>query len=211
MDRPNNQFNVPMGIYLSQYRAAAPEEIAKRCGLSYGGGRFNVTYMGNSYLVSYPDYIVELQNEAKYADVMRSETAASRLLLLHHLVSGTRKSFGGGYLAYRDIPWGSLYNPNFTGKCISRLARKFGDHIDTFRERIVRLPAAEVRAAGDFAVDIEVMPELYMRFILWAGEAEDGIAPAAQILFSDNFPAAFTAEDTVGVADEAIKQLTVNQ
>ncbi|MDR0937410.1 MAG: DUF3786 domain-containing protein [Oscillospiraceae bacterium] len=210
MVKPNNQFNVPLGIYLAKYKAAAPDEISKRCNLPYGGGRFSVVYMGNSYTVSYPGYEIELQGEALYSDCLKNETAASRLVLLHHLVSGTHAAFTGSYLAYRDIPWGSLYNPNFTGKCISRLARKFGDRIDVFKAAIAKLPATEAPGIGDFAADIEVMPGLYMRFILWSGEAEDGIAPAAQILFSDNFPAAFTAEDIVGVADEAIRQLTID-
>ena len=37
--------------------------------------------------------------------------------------------------------------------------------------------------------------------ILWEGEPEEGFPPSAQILFSDNFPAAFSAEDVAYVGD----------
>lgn len=43
--------------------------------------------------------------------------------------------------------------------------------------------------------------DLRLCLILWEGEPEEGFPPSAQILFSDNFPAAFSAEDVAYVGD----------
>ena len=58
------------------------------------------------------------------------------------------------------------------------------------RERDSRNPK---QATGD----IEIVPGIYVRFILTGGT--DGGAPGAQILFSDNFPAAFSADDAASI------------
>ena len=52
---------------------------------------------------------------------------------------------------------------------------------------------------GDIAYELEFMKDLYIRFIIWAGDEE--FSPSAQILFSDNFPTSFTAEDLAYVGD----------
>ena len=42
----------------------------------------------------------------------------------------------------------------------------------------------------------------FVQFLLWEGDEE--FAPSSQILFSDNFPAGFHAEDLVVVCDVLI-------
>lgn len=50
------------------------------------------------------------------------------------------------------------------------------------------------------------MPGLQVRLILWEGD--DEFPPSAQILFSDNFPVAFTqGEDMAVVGDVTIDML----
>jgi hypothetical protein len=58
--------------------------------------------------------------------------------------------------------------------------------------------AAKIQA-GDAGYEIEVFPGFFVRFQLWAGDEE--FPPSSQILFSDNFAAAFHAEDLVVVCD----------
>ena len=59
--------------------------------------------------------------------------------------------------------------------------------------------------SGDAAYQFEFLDNLFVRFILWAGE--DEFPPSSQILFSDNFPHAFTAEDMAVVGDISIGTL----
>ena len=44
-----------------------------------------------------------------------------------------------------------------------------------------------------------------MSFLLWAGDED--FPPSAQILFDDNFPAAFTAEDLAAACGAAVDRL----
>ena len=65
---------------------------------------------------------------------------------------------------------------------------------------------AEKISNGDAGYEFEFLNDLKLRFILWAGD--DEFPPSAQILFSDNFPMAFTqGEDMAVVGDVSINML----
>ncbi|MDO5332124.1 MAG: DUF3786 domain-containing protein, partial [Bacillota bacterium] len=53
--------------------------------------------------------------------------------------------------------------------------------------------------------DIDIVKGLTVRLIIWEGD--DEFAPQAQVLFSDNFPKAFAAEDIAVVGDVLINAL----
>ena len=102
---------------------------------------------------------------------------------------------------YREVPWGELYYRQFNGRCMMRLAYGFGNRLDSFRKAMEAMHAQPVKA-GDAAYQVEVFPGYYVQFLLWEGDEE--FAPSSQILFSDNFPAGFHAEDLVVVCDVLI-------
>ena len=52
---------------------------------------------------------------------------------------------------------------------------------------------------GDVGFQFEIFPGYEIRFLLWEGD--DEFPPSSQILFSDNFAAAFHAEDLVVACD----------
>lgn len=65
---------------------------------------------------------------------------------------------------------------------------------------------AEKISSGDAGYEFEFLNELKLRFILWEGD--DEFPPSSQILFSDNFPVAFTqGEDMAVVGDVSINML----
>ena len=81
----------------------------------------------------------------------------------------------------------------------------FGGKLDKFREIMERVGAQAI-SSGDVGYELEFMKGLFVRLILWAGD--DEFPPSAQILFSDNFPAAFTqGEDMAVVGDVTIDML----
>ena len=81
----------------------------------------------------------------------------------------------------------------------------FGGKLDAFREIMERVGAQAI-SSGDVGYELEFMKGLFVRLILWAGD--DEFPPSAQILFSDNFPAAFTqGEDMAVVGDVTIDML----
>ena len=58
---------------------------------------------------------------------------------------------------------------------------------------------------GDTAYEVEIFPEYKVQMILWEGDEE--FPPSSQILFSDNFPVSFQAEDMAVMGDVIIGSL----
>ena len=58
---------------------------------------------------------------------------------------------------------------------------------------------------GDAAYEIEIFPGYQIQMILWEGDEE--FPPSSQILFSDNFPVSFQAEDMAVMGDVIIGSL----
>ena len=58
---------------------------------------------------------------------------------------------------------------------------------------------------GDIAYELEIFPEYKIQMILWEGDEE--FPPSSQILFSDNFPVSFQAEDMAVMGDVIIGSL----
>lgn len=52
---------------------------------------------------------------------------------------------------------------------------------------------------GDAAVELELFDNLYIRFLLWEGDEE--FPASSQILFSSNFPAAFSVYDLTEIVE----------
>ena len=184
--------------FLDIYRTLDPGEIASRCNLPFDGEVFSIRIMGNTHKVAFPDY--------RLLDNMGNENQKGfeRILFLRYLCEGHYAESLGKQLSYREIPWGDLYFPNFENRCIKRLARKFGQNIDGFRKIMENMNAEKLKKS-DAGYRFEFSSGLYMSFLLWA--ADDEFPASAQILFDDNFPKAFTAEDIAVVGDIAINHL----
>ena len=58
---------------------------------------------------------------------------------------------------------------------------------------------------GDIAYQLEIFPGYLVQMILWEGD--DEFPPSSQILFSDNFPVSFQAEDMAVMGDVIIGSL----
>lgn len=52
---------------------------------------------------------------------------------------------------------------------------------------------------GDVSYEFQFLEGLRLCFVLWAGDEE--FPSSAQILFSDNFPVAYAAEDVAYIGD----------
>jgi hypothetical protein len=186
--------------FLDIYRALDPVEIASRCNLPFDGEAFSLRIMGTEYKAAFPDFsLIDIDGD-------ENQHGFERILFLRYLCEGRYAMTTGKQLSYREIPWGDLYFPNFEGRSINRLARKFGGNIEDFRKRMenpgLRFQKLDKSDAG---YRFEFMSGLYMSFLLWAGD--DEFPASAQILFDDNFPHAFTAEDIAVVGDIAISRL----
>ncbi len=197
---------IPYEHYLGLYQELTPEEISGRTGIPYDEEKhaFTLRLMGIPYEISWPDYRVKHMEEG--CGYYPLENAANaRILVLRFLVEGAIGASTGKFLTYREIPWGQVYFKQFQGRCLMRLAFGFGNNLKKFRDIMEKIGAEEI-PNGDAGYEFEFLNELKLRFILWEGD--DEFPPSAQILFSDNFPVAFTqGEDMAVVGDVSINML----
>lgn len=198
---------IPFEHYLELFQKADPEETAKRCNLPYDAETksFRVRLMGVEYTVSWPSYEIRHTEEEQIGYYPLETKANARILLLRYLTEGAAVPTAGKFLTYREVPWGEVYFKQFQGRCLFRLAFGFGNRLPEFRRIMERVGAAPI-GSGDAGYELEFMPGLKLRLILWEGD--DEFPPSAQILFSDNFPIAFTqGEDMAVVGDVSIDML----
>lgn len=196
----NNKDRIPFEHYRDIFAQGDPEEMALRCGLPYDPDKkeFSFKVMDKNYTATFPEFI--LKNE----DGSECEAFNIKILLVRHLLEGKKSVAGDRKLTYRELPWGETYFRQFEGRCIKRMAYSFGYKLDKFAAAMEKL-GAEKTDMGDVSYKVEFMPGNYIYFILWA--ADDEFDPACQMLFSDNFPLAYSTEDVAYVGDISIGRI----
>ncbi len=157
-----------------------------------------MTMMGRGLEVRWPEM------KAVWKDTGTEAKPNIRILCARRILEGRDIPFGGRMRSYVEMPWGNVYQKQFDGRCVKRLAFGFGNTPEKFREACTGLGGIPVKG-GDAAYDILFLDGLIVRLIIWEGD--DEFPPSAQFLFSDNFPAAFTAEDIAVCGDIIIDAL----
>ncbi len=193
----NNKEELPLEHYLQKFRAGDPAEMAARCALPYdaGTGTIRMNFLGEELTVSHPGFTITGASPL---------TNPERILLLRYLLDGHCALPGGRYLTYREFPWGEVYVQQFTNRCVNRFAFSYGSRPELLRKVMEKLPAKPV-SRGDVGYEVALMEGLTIQFLLWLGD--DEFPPSAQILFSDNFRCAFTAEDMAVIGDIILNRM----
>lgn len=198
----DNKERVPFEHYKEEYVKKDPQEISIRTGFPFSEEKqcFTVRFLGKDYEVGFPEFTVKcIQEDSSFCPL--SEMTAAKILVIRFLIEGCRVSGTGKFLTYREVPWGEVYYRQFSGRCMARLAFSYGNRIGAFRQALERMSAKMIKA-GDAGYEIELFDGFFIRFQIWSGDEE--FPPSSQILFSDNFPAAFHAEDLVVACDVII-------
>ena len=193
---------MPWEHYMEQYRNADPKEIAQRVGIVYNedSKAFTLQFLGTEYQITYPDFVVtHTEDDKKYYPL--EEMIYAKILTIRFLIGGAKSTGSGKYKTYREMPWGEVYLRQFDGRCIKRLAFSYGNRIADFNKIMQHIQAVPVKF-GDTAYEITIYPGYQIQMILWEGDEE--FPPASQILFSDNFPISFEAEDMAVMGDVII-------
>jgi hypothetical protein len=200
----NNKEGVPLKIYQERYETLDPAEIVRRTGAAFDceRGVFKLTLLSHALKAAWPEFKLSAADPDGCPAVLTGGEAS--ILMIRYLSEGAQKKAGGTWLSYRELPWGDVYDSNFQGRCVKRLAYSFGSKLDAFARGCEKLGG--VRAdKGDKSYDLPFLPGLTIRLIVWAGD--DEFPPSSQFLFSDNMPKAFTAEDAAAVGDIVIGAL----
>ncbi len=200
----NQLYGVPLSIYQERYRALDPQEASHRTGAPFdaASGAFTLTVLGYTINAAWPEFVLAPGDPEACPRELYGTKA--QILLLRHLLEGTGAEATGSFMPYRELPWGSVYDQQFTGRCMMRLAFGFGSKLDAFKKACGALGGIPY-AKGDAAFDLPFLPGLTVRLILWAGDEE--FPPQSQWLFSDNMMLAFTAEDVACMGDIIIGSL----
>ena len=196
---------LPWEHYLSQYQESDPKEIAARLGISYDEEQkyFTLKFLGTVYQISWPDF--QVSHEADDMGFYPLETMTyARTLTIRFLLNGAEASGTEKFKTYREMPWGEVYLRQFDGRCIKRLAFSYGNRIKDFQAIMEHMHCVPVKH-GDIAYQLEIFPDYLVQMILWEGD--DEFPPSSQILFSDNFPISFQAEDMAVMGDVIIGSL----
>lgn len=196
----NNKEMVPFEHYVGLFQKLDPTEASARCKVPFDGNAFRMKLLDAEYTVSWPEFAISSDNESAFA----LHNLPAQMLLMRFLLEGRACEASGAFLTYREMPWGEVYIKPFTGRCLTRAAFTFGTRLDAFRRAMASTRAIEI-ANGDAGYQIEVLPGYFIRLIVWEGD--DEFPPNAQILFSDNFPQAFSAEDRTVVGDIVISDV----
>ena len=212
MEVVNNKTENPIRIYQEKFREMDPQQMAKRSGCEFRDGAFEILLMNRRVRLTFPEMETFYMDEPGTADSKTSDcvgvnTADNvRILLARYVMEGVQAESSGKMYSYPEMPWGPVYEVQFRGRCISRMAGTYGHNIKGFIEGMERIGAKEAREASgrfasgaDCAYDIPFLPKLTIRALIW--EADEEFPASAQILFSDNFPLAFTAEDMAVIGD----------
>lgn len=207
MEIENNKEEVPFEYYLEKYQKLDPKEVSERCKVPYdeANKRFHIRLMGYEYAISFPDFEIAPLTDDKDACLILLDNIPSRTFVMRFLIEGQYIRSTGKYITFREVPtYGELYLKPFTGRCISRLTYGFGFKLDVFKNAMEKLGAQPI-SMGDIAYEFELIDHYHMRFIFWEGDEE--FPPSAQILYEDNFPFGFHAEDMVVAGDISISTL----
>ena len=198
----NNKEMVPFEHYVALFAKIDPAEAAQRCGVKYDAEAqvFTVRLLYTDYEVRWPEFSIASQDETAFA----LKNIPAQIFIIRFLLEGCASTGSGAFLTYREMPWGDVYLTPFTGRCLTRAAFTFGTRIASFKAAAETLPSLPLKN-GDAAYQLEIMPGYEVRIIVWEGDEE--FPPSAQILFSDNFPQAFSAEDRTVVGDIFISDL----
>lgn len=197
----NNKELVPFEHYVSLYKELDPVEASSRCGVKFDSERkcFLMRLLDTDYELSFPEFAISGSDNG-----FALRNLPAQMLLIRFLLEGRASKSSGAFLTYREMPWGEVYIKPFTGRCLTRAAFTFGTRLDAFRRAMENTRAIPIKN-GDAGYQIEVMPGYDIRLIVWEGD--DEFPPNAQILFSDNFPQAFSAEDRTVVGDIVISDI----
>jgi hypothetical protein len=149
-------------------------DTAARAGVAYEDGTYEVPFFGTGYLVRWPTSIVARAADQQEADI------ATRILLLHYLLTADGAPMADKWIAFRNLPGGLGYDAAFQGRANLRLAHAFGNDLAAFKAAAGSL-GGERLDFGDASFSFRVLPRVWLAVVLYL--ADDEFSASANVLF----------------------------
>lgn len=202
-EHSGQQAAVPLAHYEELFAQADPELLSARSGVPFTwqegekAGTFDMKLLGRGVQVLWPTM------ETRFIDTGEVPSTKIRITIVDLLLHGQLVPGSGKFIPYTDVPWGNHYFKAFQGRCLMRLARMFKS-AEAFSAACEKMGGTR-NNDGDASYDFDFVGGVMIRLTIW--EADDEFPPSSQILFSDNAPLAFTAEDLAVVGDITLNTL----
>ena len=159
-----------------------PVEVAARAEAIYtatdgDAGYIQIAFFGTHYHVQWPSGLALRTSDQKEPDV------ATRLLLLHYLVTADGTPMASKWIAFRDLPGGLGYDAAFQRRGSVPLVQAFGTAGDgqTSFEVAARVLGGERLRFGDAAFCFRLLPRVWLAVVLYVADEE--FPASANVLF----------------------------
>jgi hypothetical protein len=147
-----------------------PDETALRAAVSYqavstGRGWFEVPFFGTVFHIHWPDGIAQRAADQQDVDI------ATRILLLHYLLTADGTPMASQWLAFRNLPGGLGYDDAFQNRASLRLAHAFGTDGTAFKAAAQTL-RGERLTFGDASFLFRALPRVWLAVVLHLADEE---------------------------------------
>ena len=163
-----------------------PQETAVRAAVPFEHGVFQVPYFGRLHDVRWPAATVSRVSDGAEVDI------ATRILLLHYLLTADGTPLAADWIAFRNLPGGLGYDAAFQGRANRRLARAFGKSLTPF-EAAARSEGGERLTFGDASFSFRALPRVWLAVVLHLADEE--FPASANVLFDSSASHYLPTED----------------
>ncbi len=151
-----------------------PHEAAVRAAVTYENGVFQVPYFGRLHSVQWPAGAMSRASDTAEVDI------ATRILLLHYLLTADGTPLAADWIAFRSLPGGLGYDAAFQGRANLRLVGAFGSSVRSF-EVAAHSISGERLSFGDSSFAFRVLPRVWLAVVLHLADEE--FPASANVLF----------------------------
>ncbi len=166
----------------AEFSRLDPVEAAVRAGVIYtapesNAGQVQIAFFGTHYCVQWPSGAAVRASDQKEADV------ATRLLLMHYIITADGAPMASKWIAFRNLPSGLGYDAAFQRRASAPLVQAFGapGHGQTSFEVAARMLCGERLRFGDAAFCFRLLPRVWLAVVLYV--ADDEFPASANMLF----------------------------
>jgi hypothetical protein len=176
-----------------ELRSRSTEQLAELCSRSaavLNGSTIRLSFFGARVELRIPE-----NEDVEFSP--QDLPLVERILILHYLLARENRPVKGTLVAFKNLPGASFYDPTYQKRGPRRIARRFGQGIDEFRQacRILHWCEGEL---GDASFEFDILPKIRGLVVLYAGDEE--FPAEANILFNDEIVNFLPLEDVAVLA-----------
>lgn len=196
----NYNLEVTYEYACNKMKSKEPADMARNSGAAWNAdqGVITLTYLGNVYIVTYPECIV--RNTGREDEVPIKDQA----LLLHYLYTANGAPVQNKFISFKELPDGAIYTDPFYRRAIEPMLKVFGNNHELFVGLAEKLGGIK-QTLGDVSVTIPILPKVAVTYVMWS--ADDEFPATGNILFDASAPNYLPTEDYAVVASNVVYKM----